>query len=262
MARRKMQKGVCRLCKKTTDLSFEHIPPKVAFNKYTKYQSIPFIEYIQNSHNPDYKPSGKLMQGGLGDYCLCIRCNSFLGLHYVPSYYRIALVSKNILLKYNADGIHFTVIELSPLKLLKQIIAMFVCINKAEFTDSNSKLLEFIKNPSENLLPEKYKVYMYLNRRGRTRSIPLMYSNHNGFLSEITFPPLGFVLSIDNSNSIPYLTEITSFKDVKLDYNDEVHFKLNVLPTYSPYPEDYRSEEEIEITVKENGNYMDLDDGE
>ena len=43
-----MQNGICRICKRKTELSFEHIPPKAAFNKYTKFRSIPFLEYIQN----------------------------------------------------------------------------------------------------------------------------------------------------------------------------------------------------------------------
>lgn len=49
---------------KNTDLSFEHIPPKVAFNKYTKFRSVPFLEYAQNAHKTDYQPNAKLQQGG------------------------------------------------------------------------------------------------------------------------------------------------------------------------------------------------------
>lgn len=251
-----MQRGVCRLCKKTTDLSFEHIPPKVAFNATTKYRTLPFIEYVQNSTNPDFKPSGKLMQGGIGEYCLCPKCNSFLGNQYVPAYYRIALVSRYILQNHSeAEGIHFSTVKLSPLRLLKQVIAMFVCINKPDFTDVNPELLNFIRDPNENALPQKFRVYMYLNKTGKTRSIPMMYSNQNGLMAEIAFPPLGFVLSIDHPHPIPYLSEITSFKNANLDYNDEVHFKLNVLPTYLPFPGDYRKEKEIEETIRKNREF-------
>jgi len=256
MARRKMQKGICRLCKKTTELSFEHIPPKVAFNKFTKYRSIPFIEYVQNSRNPDYKPSGKLMQGGLGEYCLCRDCNSFLGNIYVPSYYRMALIGRNILQNYNVDKIHFKTTDLSPLRLLKQVLAMFICINKPEFTTSFPELLPFVRNPKEQFLPNRYRVYMYLNKIGKTRNLSMMYTNHHGLLCELTFPPLGFVLSIDNPNSIPSLTEITQFKNINLDFNGEIYFEMNVLPTHLPYVADYRTEEEIEETIRKSEEFI------
>lgn len=265
MSRRKMQIGVCRLCKKNTELSFEHIPPKVAFNKSTKYRTVPFVEYMQNSHKPDYKPSGKILQGGMGEFCLCRNCNSFLGSNYVPSYYRMALIGKHLLQSYKAERFHFTGLELSPLKLLKQVLSMFVCINTPEFTNTYPDLLAFIKNPEEKALNERFRVYMYLNNVGKTRTIPWMIVTNRGrgFISEITFPPLGFVLSIDNENTIPELTEITHFKNVRLDYCGKVHFKMNVLPTFEPIAADYRTQEEIEQTIRESQRFTDsLDDSE
>lgn len=257
MSRRKMQVGICRLCKKNTQLSFEHIPPKVAFNKHTKYRSVPFIEYIQNSRKLDYKPSGKIMQGGIGEYCLCRKCNSFLGEVYVPSYYRMALISKYILQSYEADSVHFMASNISPLKLLKQVLSMFVCINKPDFTNAFPELLTFIRNPKEQELSERYRIYMYLNNVGKTRNLSMMYTNHHGLVCEITFPPLGFVLNIDNPNPIPKLSEITHFKSVDLDYCDNVRFKMNVLPTHLPLVVDYRTEEEIEDAIKQSQQFMD-----
>lgn len=244
MGRRKMQEGICRLCKKKTKISFEHIPPKVAFNKHTKYRTIPFIEYVKNIDNPNYKPTGKLMQGGLGKYCLCQTCNSFLGQKYVPSYYRMAFVGKYVLQIYNAERVHFSM-KLSPLKFLKQVLSMFISINEPWFTDEHNELLTFVKNPEKQNLNQRYRIYMYLNNTGNTRSIPWIYTNTYGLISEITFPPLGLVLSVDNSETIPQLAEITHFKNIDLNYDDTVNFKLNILPTHLPYPLDYRTQEEI-----------------
>lgn len=254
MSRRKMQKGICRICKKNTELSFEHIPPKAAFNKYTKFRTVPYLEYVQNSHREDYKPTTKLQQGGIGEYCLCRKCNSFLGNNYVPDYFKMAQVAKTIFQNKNFKTAKFTTNGISPLRLLKQVIAMFVCMQKAEFTDENPELLSFLKNPKEKNLPDKFRVFMYLNYFGQIRQLNTMYTNIYGLVNELTFPPLGFVLSIKSDAIFP-LTEITHFKNLDEDYRDEVNLELYNHPTHLPFPIDYRSLEEIEETIRESEKY-------
>ena len=253
MGRKKMQQGICHLCKKKNDLSFEHIPPKVAFNSQTKYRSIPFMELIEKSFDTNYKPSGKIFQGGMGRYCLCKKCNSFLGNKYVSSYYIMASIGRYILYNYQPRSVEFKTHTLSPLKFLKQVISMFICINEPEFTDMNPELLEFVKYPEEKYLPEKFKVYMYLNNIGNARHIPIMYHNHLQMISEIAFPPLGFLLSIDNKVPIPLLYDITGLKNFTIDYEGELSFELKVLPTHIGYlAGDYRTQEDIDETVRKN----------
>lgn len=251
MSRRKMQNGICRICKRRTDLSFEHIPPKSAFNKYTKFRSIPFLEYVKNSHKEDYKPKAKLQQGGIGQYCLCRVCNSFLGINYVPEYFKMAQVGSSIFMTRTFDKAIFTTIDISPLRFLKQIVAMFICINNSEFTDNKPELLKFIKDTKEKKLPDMFRVFMYLNNVGQIRSLTKMYTNKHGYINELTFPPFGFVLSMDSIFSYP-LTEITHFKNFDKNYRDEVGFELLNLPTYSPYPGDYRTQEEINEAVRKS----------
>jgi hypothetical protein len=254
MSRRKMQNGICRICKKKAELSFEHIPPKVAFNKYTKFRSVPFLEYAQNSHKEDYKPTAKLQQGGIGEYCLCRNCNSFLGNNYVPDYFKMTQTAKAIFQKKDFSKAIFTTNEISPLRFLKQILSMFVCINKPDFTDEEPELLNFLKNPSENSLPDKFRVFMYLNHIGQIRNLTSMYTNVYGLVNELTFPPLGFVLSIDSSNPFP-LTEITHFKNISVDYRDEVNYGLFNLQTHLPFPIDYRTLEEINDAVRNSEKF-------
>jgi|TARA_B110000967_G_scaffold118945_1_gene121677 hypothetical protein len=46
MSRKKPEIGICRICKKEKKLTFEHIPPKVAFNKNTRSAKSPdFAEH-------------------------------------------------------------------------------------------------------------------------------------------------------------------------------------------------------------------------
>lgn len=251
MSRRKMQNGTCRICKKNTQLSFEHIPPKVAFNKYTKFQTVPFLEYIQNSHLEDYKPTEKLQQGGIGNYCLCRNCNSFLGNNYVPDYFKMTQIGKAFFINKEFTKVTFSTKEISPLRFLKQIISMFICLNDSQFTDNEPELLSFLKNTSENNLPEKYRVFMYVNYIGKIRNLTGMYTNHYGLVNELTFPPFGFVLSIKSNKQFP-LTEITHFKNFDLSYKDEVKYELFNLPTHLPFPIDYRRMEEINESIRKS----------
>ncbi len=249
-----MQNGICRICKKKTELSFEHIPPKAAFNKYTKFRSVPYLEYVQNSHRKDYKPTSKLQQGGLGDYCLCRNCNTFLGQNYVPDYFKMAQVGKSIFKNNDFQKALFTTMEISPLKLLKQVLSMFVCMNEADFTDQYPELLHFIKNPKEKSLPDKFRVFMYLNNSGQIRKLTMMYTNHYGLVNELAFPPLGFVLSINSDTLFP-LTEITHFKYIDFDYQGNVDYGLFNHPTHLPFPLDYRTLDEIDEAIKESEKY-------
>lgn len=249
-----MQFGICHLCKKSKQLSFEHIPPKAAFNKYTKFRSVPFLEYVQNSHRKDYKPNAKLQQGGTGRYCLCRDCNSFLGNNYVPDYFKMAQTGKGVFRDNDFMRAIFTTNGISPLRLLKQIIAMFVCTNDVGFTDANPELLIFLSDPEEKFLPEKFRVFMYLNNAGQIRNLATIYTNHYGLVNEIAFPPLGFVLSMDSNFSFP-LTEITHFKDIDEDYRGYVHFDLFNHPTHLPFPIDYRTQEQIDEAIKESEKY-------
>lgn len=254
MSRRKMQIGICRICKKKKELSFEHIPPKAAFNKNTKFRSVPYLEYVQNSHREDYKPTAKLQQGGIGNYCLCRNCNSFLGTNYVPDYFKMAQIGKIIFQDKNFEKAIFSTIDISPLSLLKQALAMFVCMNEPEFTDNEPELLCFIRNPKEQNLPNKYRVFMYLNHEGQIRKLTSMYTNLYGLVNELAFPPLGFVLSINSGNAFP-LTEITHFKNIDADFKGTVKYELINHPTHLPFPIDYRSLKEIEDAIKKNEKY-------
>ncbi|WP_157486115.1 hypothetical protein [Flavobacterium soli] len=249
-----MKIGICRICKKNTELSFEHIPPKAAFNKYTKFRSVPYLEYVTNSHKGDYKPKAKLQQGGLGSYCLCKNCNSFLGTNYVPEYFKMAHICKTITQEKDFDRAIFTTIDISPMRFLKQVLSMFICMNDSDFTNDNPQLLEFIRNPKSQILPKRFRLFMYLNNLGQIRNFTHMYTNKYGYVNELTFPPFGFVLSMDPDFAIP-ITEITHFKNIDEGYRGEVNFELLKLPTHLPFPIDYRTLEEIEETIKNNKEY-------
>ena len=51
----KKKEGVCCICGQNTDLTFEHIPPKAAFNHYS-LKLFDYYNYLLN-HDTSYKPA-------------------------------------------------------------------------------------------------------------------------------------------------------------------------------------------------------------
>lgn len=82
MARRKMQHRRCALCGNVGDLTFEHIPPKKAFNNL-RTLSLSCDQAMRLGG--DDPVDGKVQQGGIGAYTLCPRCNNSTGRWYARS---------------------------------------------------------------------------------------------------------------------------------------------------------------------------------
>lgn len=251
MTKRKMQIGICRLCKKEKKLSFEHIPPRVAFNKNTRYYSISHGDFANQSFL-DYKPTGRVQQGGLGYYTLCRDCNSFLNNNYVRPFSKWANVGMDINLKYDFQYIEFEANNQNPLRILKQIVSMFICMNDVYFTELYPELLDFILDVKKTELPDKYKIYHYLNKEGQIRTLGLTFTNMYGAVCELTFPPFGYVLNIDNGNELNHLTEITGWRNYEDSRNHSFTIGLYRYPTHIPIPLDFRSKEEIKNAIKKS----------
>ncbi|WP_106793967.1 hypothetical protein [Aquimarina sp. Aq78] len=252
---KKTKIGKCKICKETKELNFEHIPPRSAFNKETKYYTLNQKEYYQNTQEyvfGNLKPKSKKEQGGLGDYCFCKDCNGFLGSKYVRTYKKFAQIAMSIIQSNdkNTKAYGFDISDINLLKFLKQIISMFIGCNNHLFTECYPELLEFVKDENLTELPNRYRFYMYLNNEGQNRNGHIYFTNLYGTVCEFTFRPFGFVLSIDNPNRIMELSEITNFKHYdKIKKVDKLPIILNKYPTYYPIPLDYRTKDELNGSI-------------
>ncbi len=243
--------GKCKLCLETKELNFEHIPPRSAFNRETKYYIVDQTEYYQKAKEYTFdnlKPKSRKEQGGIGKFSFCFDCNGFLGSNYVRTYKKFANIAMSIIQSNdkNARAFEFDISEIDLLKFLKQITAIFIATNKHLFTESYPELLEFVKNENLCELSNRYRFYMYLNNEGKNRNGHIHYTNHFGTVCEFTFPPFGFVLSIDNPNRLMQLSEITNFKHYeRIKTIEKLPIILNKYPTYYPFPLDFRTEKEL-----------------
>jgi len=248
---KKVVVGKCKLCQETKKLNFEHIPPRSAFNKETRYYTLKQTNFLQKAKEyvfEELKPKSKKEQGGVGQYSFCEECNGFLGSKYVRTYKKFAQIAMSIIQSNdrNIKAFEFDISDINLLKFLKQITSIFIATNSHSFTESYPELLEFVKDENQNKLPNRYRFYMYLNNEGQIRNGHIHFTNHYGTVCEFTFQPFGFVLSIDNPNRIMQLSEITSFKHYdKIKKVEKLPIILNKYPTYYPIPLDFRTENEL-----------------
>lgn len=254
-----MAQGTCRLCNHERVLTFEHVPPRAVFNKETRYRTVKLLDYFQDPDPLNFKANGKLHQGGIGYYSLCRDCNNFLGRTYVNDFklYSNAFISSAKKVQFNRFSL--TMHGFSALNVLKQIISMFFSFNSLKFSQQNRDLANFILSADSKLLPERFRVFNYLNTEGSLRNIPVMVKGnlgdgHSITGSELAFPPLGHVLTIDFNGNLPCLQEITFFKDIELNAKVDSDLDLYRLPTHLPILLDYRSKSAIIENITNSQN--------
>ncbi len=246
--------GVCKLCGEKGKLTFEHIPPRAAYNKITKYYLISSEEYYSSEDLLNLKPKGKVIQGGVGSYCLCKSCNSFLGQNYVRPYSDFVNIGMDLLNKYELNTYIFKVEKLNPLRILKQIASMFISISEPTFKEQCPEIIDFVKNPEKTYLPDKYHFFMYLNNEGDYRKFAFpTFTNVHGAIGELAYPPFGFVFcdtkglefNQDYKNAFSELTEITDFKKFNDNRDNAFEITINKHPTHIQIPLDYRDINDI-----------------
>lgn len=252
----KKEYGTCHICGKESELSFEHIPPKVAFNcnRTKMYAGDVIREHIMNPDSLPWEYSEEKYishQQGSGYYSLCKSCNNYTGRWYVPEYGKFAATCLNMLSEVNPSVnsmIGFKCKEFRPLPVFKEIMAMFCSVNSDLYEDK--QLSNFILNKdSTDFNSEKYQVYIYLfvgvmeRRAGFSCSLNLL-SNQITVVSEICAFPLGLILCTEGSCS-RFATDITSFSKCNYNASCLLDIEMHVHECNTIFPLDYRTKEEI-----------------
>jgi hypothetical protein len=119
--------GMCNLCGETKELTYEHVPPKGAFNKY-KFIIVSPDEYwdgLQNGHEIDRQPT----QGGHGVYSLCEQCNNDTGSWYGRAFIDWCKMGLDFYDKSDGKGSDCYFTNIRPLRIIKQITTMFLALH-------------------------------------------------------------------------------------------------------------------------------------
>lgn len=241
----KKHPGFCALCGRYfDDLSFEHIPPKSAFNN-NPAKGFSGDELIRNDSEPWITDGLQYenMQKGMGKYSLCNKCNNNTGSWYVSSYQKFALIFSDILVKSKDQlNVGVRINNMYPLQIIKQVISMFCSINKdinfsshggiqtqkinempiilqttigAQYSLINAselleELREFVLDKELTALDSnKFKLCIYQTDSNICKYNGLscvMNLNNNTFvtMSEITAYPFGFILYFNPPKDLNY----------------------------------------------------------
>lgn len=235
--------GICHLCGDYGKLSYEHVPPRSAYNK-SKVLVAGGDKIFQGSFNLD-EVKGIQLQRGLGGYTLCPKCNNNTGGWYGASYvmwvqqaYRYLKIAKSapsIMLPY---WIH-------PLRVIKQIVCMFFSANSNKFHKYHNELMNFVRYTRATGLDPKYRIYAFYNLSGRARMAGLVkrmdFSGTSQIYSEVAIPIVGYIMTVNSPPPDDELIDLTFM--TKYHYNDLVEISM-LIPrkdVYSFIPGDYRS---------------------
>lgn len=276
MARKKVF-DICRICGTHGKLSFEHVPPKSAFNNHPVVGKHIF-ELINKDPDNYFDGKGNISQQGAGAYTLCEKCNPNTGSWYGNAFANFARQSFEILEHAKNESSIAHKFEIYPLRVIKQIVTMFFSVNSDLLRLNHPDLVKFVLDRYEHYLHPGVRIFVYFNLGPHARyaggtSISAIEINPDEisremlddmlnqyqrdypkslYSSEIAFPPLGYVLSFGLEPLDNELTDISFFAKYRYDDCISISLKLPVYPVHTWYPGDYRSKEKIRNNFEEN----------
>ncbi|MCL4270643.1 MAG: hypothetical protein KJZ72_13910 [Anaerolineales bacterium] len=254
MVKKKYQ-GYCRICGEFGDLSFEHVPPRSAFNN----RPVRYINFgSELVLGPEEQVKGPIQRKGMGGYTLCVRCNNITGHWYGSQFVDWCYQAMNILIRAEGKPSLIYLTRLYPLPVIKQIVAMFFSINSLDFRKANPDLVDFVLNKDKLYLSPKYRIFVYYNIEGNfrttgvTAAMNIVKGKKISLLTELSYPPFGYIMTFDSEPSDNRVFEITHFARYSYGTWTPMELKLPILPTYLGIPGDYRTKEEIVEETKRN----------
>ena len=240
MARKKKIIGTCCICGRTAELTYEHIPPKSAFNHFSLKLYDVYGYLLQN--NSKYTQH----QQGAGRYTLCESCNNLTGTWYGSAYAEFARQG----MRYyhgNAQGVLRIPYRIYPLRVLKQIVSCFASVNGPSWCQQNPSIREFILSPEERRFPKKIDIRMYMQTRPKIKQSSIsgvMSMSGERFVgSEWAYPPFAFLNVCDITETRSWvlneLYSVKSFLNYRYDDYDTVYLKIPRKPC-NPIMLDFR----------------------
>lgn len=243
---RGMKHGTCNICGVVGPLTYEHVPPESAGND-AKVIRTDADSYWNRGPGRGLDARGWQFQGGYGGHSLCQQCNNDTGRWYAP--YFIDWCKQGRIIRDSTRGapaLHY-LSPMFPLPVIKQIVTMFLARNGDRLGAAESvPLVRFVLNREQRYLDPKFRFWVYLVAPGPLRDTPpcATYSLDTGrhtFGMEFSFPPYGYMMTIDSRPDDPRLCEVSWF--TRYGYFDmaQVSVRLELLATHTPVLGDYRA---------------------
>lgn len=263
MAKQRKRLGTCRICGYEGLLSYEHLPPKSAFNR-TSVRSFSFQQWMNDEHSK-HPNRGRVQQRGSGDYVLCEKCNNFTGRHYVPEFNKWSRVAADVLRTIPLSVLNqprgmeliaeMVIPNTKPLYFVKQIAAMALAVNAKGFRAWHKQLAEFVLDNTAMGLPAGYSVYTVLyagpnsRRSGITGSLDLN-AGATTLTTEIAHPPLAYLMTFDEQVPPLRAGNVTRLADYTSGTVGDVRVRMPLGYGHTIFPGDFRSKTQVEIEAR------------
>lgn len=249
----------CRVCGTLDDLSFEHVPPKSAFNR-DRAEMLgldAWLEREKSTGRPGRR--GKISQGGSGVRTLCRTCNSRAGRLYVPEMARWVRIGRYALRDNreavdDADtivstlGIGLKIKEVRPGRFVKQMVTMLLAIAPIGIPEGYPDLAAYARDPDVTAFPDGMSLYLnfYLGPISRfigSAAVVRESDEATYAVTELAYPPFAYALVMGEPAAAPALPccDITSFAAAPIDRLANVEMFMQCGFGHTPFPLDYRS---------------------
>lgn len=261
----------CRICGAHAKLTYEHIPPREAYNS-EPLRSYKLDQWWALEAGEPARYTSE--QRGAGEYALCEACNNSTGSWYVPELARLVEAGATVIrsfpeAKRDTEGgnlgqsrgsgqgddsteeaggvvsVRMKIVGSYPGRFTKEMIAMLLAINNPSFGDAHPELREFVLERERRGLPERYRLYLSIFDRDVARQVG-RYTAFRGIggpsphafdATELSYPPYTYVLTIDEQPEKERLGDITELTRYGYaDRVDEVELELPVNWALLPDP--------------------------
>jgi hypothetical protein len=260
MRRKNVKKGKCRICGKMGPLTYEHVPPRKAFNSNKAFVYMGEEILKQDALGFPWempKSKGKQLQRGIGNYTLCGKCNNDTGAWYGSAFVDFILKGyRETYFRRHIDNpwVEITLNDIYPLRIIKQIMTMFFSINNPNLSNAHEELQEFVLSKEKRGLLEKdFGFYIYIMKLGsmlRRMGITVIGDFYSvpfqkRIVSELSTPPFGLILEFQPKHTNNF-SDITYFaNEFKYDQKATIKLEMPVCEINTYFPLDYRSRKEI-----------------
>lgn len=228
--------GKCHICGKEGKLTFEHIPPRKAFNWHGAkvYNGFGALSRSQGEAAKYFNS-----QQGMGKYTLCQSCNNNTGTWYAQAYCDFAMdVIRSLhAIKSLEHGsvVNFKFHDCPKLQIVKQVLAMFCSLLPISIVQrlGFDKLL--LERDSNTINKELFDLRMYLTpfQNGQIMCGPTAFKYENGdsfetlWVADIGVYPFGFILNLTPKEPVDWGISIMDMFDA--GYDEKCNFELSLM---------------------------------
>lgn len=248
--------ALCHYCGLREAGSREHLPGIGALN-----DTAVTIRYLVPDGG-ETRPIERREADGFVVRTICQKCNQRTGGNYGTAFKDFALQFRaSGLLRDAGNGAWISLREIQPLRVLKQLAAMFLASQVEPNLEKWASIRQFVLRRDMKLPPKSLRFYLYRNvsHLGRVTSMSAI-----GFLfqqprwdhllaSEISWPPLGVVFTPDDHPHLSGMKEITEWGQYTFKARDSFGFSVPEYRVETNWPLAFGSAQEVDQWTEAKG---------